>query len=137
MSTPAFIELPFFGKLLVINAWKLVGFAGVGIFAARWLVQLAASHRAKRSTFPRMFWYMSLMGSVMLLSYFIFGKNDSVGILSNLFPASVATYNLFLDFRHARKEKSAAHIRLQPKEGALTDSLGFQSIPDTARGNDA
>ena len=31
--------------------------------------------------------------------YFIFGKNDSVGILSNLFPLFVALYNLYLDFK--------------------------------------
>jgi lipid-A-disaccharide synthase-like uncharacterized protein len=36
----------------------------------------------------------------MLLSYFVFGKNDSVGILSNLFPLFVALYNLYLDLKH-------------------------------------
>jgi len=34
-----------------------------------------------------------------LLCYFIFGKNDSVGILSNLFPFTVALYNLYLHHR--------------------------------------
>ena len=34
------------------------------------------------------------------LSYFVWGKNDSVGILGNLFPSFVATYNLWLDVRH-------------------------------------
>ena len=29
---------------------------------------------------------MSISGSLLLLPYFIFGKNDSVGVLSNLFP---------------------------------------------------
>ena len=46
---------------------------------------------------PRLFWYMSAAGSVLLLGYFIFGKNDSVGVLSNLFPLFVALYNLYLD----------------------------------------
>jgi lipid-A-disaccharide synthase-like uncharacterized protein len=45
---------------------------------------------------------MSISGSLLLLSYFIFGKNDSVGILSNLFPFTVASYNLYLDFRSAK-----------------------------------
>jgi lipid-A-disaccharide synthase-like uncharacterized protein len=57
---------------------------------------------------PRTFWYMSLMGSVCLLSYFVFGKNDSVGILSNLFPLFVAAYNLALDNRHRKAAASAA-----------------------------
>ena len=43
---------------------------------------------------------MSLMGSFCLLTYFIFGKNDSVGILSNIFPSLVALYNLILDIKN-------------------------------------
>jgi lipid-A-disaccharide synthase-like uncharacterized protein len=48
---------------------------------------------------------MSISGSLLLLSYFIFGKNDSVGILSNLFPACGAIYNLFLDLRNRRDRR--------------------------------
>jgi len=53
---------------------------------------------------------MSLVGNVALLSYFIFGKNDSVGIISNLFPTFTASYNLWLDIktRHLIDEKSEA-----------------------------
>jgi lipid-A-disaccharide synthase-like uncharacterized protein len=49
---------------------------------------------------PRSFWYMSVAGSLLLLTYFIIGKNDSVGVLSNLFPAFTAAYNLWLDIKH-------------------------------------
>ena len=91
------------GQPVTITAWKLIGYTGVAVFAGRWFVQLAASHLAGRSTIPRLFWYMSLAGSLMLLTYFTFGKNDSVGILSNLFPSFIASYNLFLDIRHTRR----------------------------------
>ncbi len=50
---------------------------------------------------------MSISGSLLLLSYFIFGKNDSVGILSNLFPAGVAGYNLYLDLTHKRSRRES------------------------------
>jgi lipid-A-disaccharide synthase-like uncharacterized protein len=49
---------------------------------------------------------MSISGSLLLLSYFIFGKNDSVGILSNLFPAGVAGYNLYLDLTHKKAQRA-------------------------------
>ena len=49
---------------------------------------------------------MSITGSLLLLAYFTFGKNDSVGILSNLFPAGVAVYNLYLDLRHRRRKEA-------------------------------
>lgn len=87
-----------------VTAWKLVGYAGVFLFGGRWFVQMVASGMKKKPTFPQIFWYMSLIGSVCLLSYFTFGKNDSVGILSNLFPACVAAYNLFLDITHRRRK---------------------------------
>ena len=79
----------------------------MALFAGRWLVQLAASKTSGKPVLPRLFWYMSAVGSVLLLSYFIFGKNDSVGILSNLFPLFVALYNLYLDNK-VRREQTAA-----------------------------
>jgi len=86
-----------------ITGWKIVGYVGTILFAGRWLVQLWASKRSKQVTMPRMFWYMSIVGSMMALAYFIYGKNDSVGILQNSFPFVVACYNLYLDISHKRR----------------------------------
>ncbi|MGH8190363.1 MAG: lipid-A-disaccharide synthase N-terminal domain-containing protein [Rhodanobacteraceae bacterium] len=83
-----------------ITPWKVVGFFGIALFGSRWLVQAYATHKHKRVTMPLMFWVLSVCGSILLLAYFIFGKNDSVGILSQLFPALVAVYNLVVHLRH-------------------------------------
>jgi lipid-A-disaccharide synthase-like uncharacterized protein len=83
-----------------VTPWKLIGYTGVFLFAGRWLVQVISSSKEKKPTFPRAFWLMSLAGSTLLLAYFIYGKNDSVGILSNAFPAGIALYNLYLDITH-------------------------------------
>jgi lipid-A-disaccharide synthase-like uncharacterized protein len=88
---------------VTITPWKLIGYSGVALFAGRWFVQLAASKVEGRVVMPTTFWYMSAAGSLLLLSYFIFGKNDSVGVLSNLFPLFVALYNLYLDLREKRR----------------------------------
>ena len=70
-------------------------------FGARWLVQFVATRRAGRPVIPRLFWYMSVVGSVMTLSYFLFSaKQDSVGVLQNLFPTFTALYSLYLDIQH-------------------------------------
>ncbi len=45
-------------------------------------------------------------GSLCLLRYFVFGKNDSVGVLSNLFPLTVALYNLSLERSHRFKKET-------------------------------
>lgn len=84
---------------VVLTPWKVIGYLGVFLFAGRWVVQVLATRKHKRPTMPRLFWIMSVAGSALLLSYFIWGKNDSVGVLSNLFPAAVAVYNLVMDLK--------------------------------------
>ena len=93
---------------VTLTPWKLVGYLGVALFAGRWLVQLAASKTSGKPVMPRVFWHMSALGSILLLSYFIFGKNDSVGVLSNLFPLFVALYNLYLDSKVRRAAATVA-----------------------------
>jgi len=93
---------------VVITPWKLIGYLGVALFAGRWFVQVFASQVKGRPVLPRLFWYMSISGSGLLLAYFTFGKNDSVGILSNLFPAGIASYNLWLDFRSRSARRAAS-----------------------------
>ncbi len=83
-----------------ITGWKIVGYIGVLLFSGRWFVQLWASRKARKPVVPRIFWLMSMTGSLICLLYFIFGKNDSVGILAYLFPTTVAAYNLYLDILH-------------------------------------
>jgi lipid-A-disaccharide synthase-like uncharacterized protein len=94
MRTPLFELLG-----VMITPWKLVGYLGVGLFAGRWVVQVLATRRHGRPVIPGMFWIMSISGSLLLVVYFIWGKNDSVGLLSNLFPLSIAVYNLVMHRR--------------------------------------
>jgi lipid-A-disaccharide synthase-like uncharacterized protein len=95
---------------ITITPWKLVGYLGVMLFAGRWFVQLYYSRKLRRPVVPTVFWLMSISGSLLLLAYFTFGKNDSVGVLSNLFPAGVASYNLYLDLRRRRERREAELI---------------------------
>ncbi len=91
---------------VTITTWKLVGYLGVALFAGRWFVQMHYSRKLGRPVVPTVFWLMSITGSLLLLTYFTFGKNDSVGILSNLFPAGVAGYNLYLDLTNKRARRA-------------------------------
>jgi len=98
----------FFGHAVTVTGWKLIGYLGTFTFAGRWVVQMAASRKAGHPVVPIFFWYMSAAGSLMVLSYFTFGKNDSVGILGNFFPALIAFYNLSLALRHKRRKETEA-----------------------------
>ena len=65
--------------------WMGFGFLGQGIFFSRWLVQWLVSERKAESQIPVSFWYMSLVGSVIVLAYaihiadLVFMAGQSVG----------------------------------------------------------
>lgn len=88
-----------------LTPWKMVGFLGSVMFTSRWFVQLYYTRKLKRVVMPLSFWWLSVVGSALLLSYFIFGKNDSVGILSNFFPSFVSVYNLVVHMREMKRRQ--------------------------------
>ena len=85
---------------VTLTPWKLIGLIGAFLFTARWFVQLYATKKLKRVVMPMGFWYLSIVGSAMTLAYFIWGKNDSVGIILNAFPMFVSLYNISIHLRH-------------------------------------
>lgn len=109
---------------LHITPWKLIGLTGALMFGTRWFVQFAATYRAGVPTIPRAFWIMSLAGSVMTLSYFLFSaKQDAVGVVQNLFPMFTAAYSLYLDLRLRDPRRSSRARDVAAAPGARPTSL--------------
>lgn len=52
--------------------WWALGFFGQFLFGMRFVVQWIATERQKKSVIPVAFWYLSLAGSVTLLTYAIY-----------------------------------------------------------------
>lgn len=77
----------------------IVGFAGQAVFTSRFIVQWIASERARKSIIPVAFWYLSVLGSMILLSYAFYIK-DPVFILGQLFGFVVYIRNLYLIKTH-------------------------------------
>jgi lipid-A-disaccharide synthase-like uncharacterized protein len=89
---------------LTANAfWVAFGFLGQALFSMRFLVQWLASERARRSVIPTAFWYFSIAGSVILLSYAVY-RRDPVFIVGQSMGFFIYFRNLWL----IRKEKSGA-----------------------------
>lgn len=88
------------------NPWIIVGFAGQVAFSMRFLIQWIVSERQKRSVIPISFWYLSLVGSGLLLTYALY-KADPVFILGQSFGFIVYFRNLHLLGR-SRKQESPA-----------------------------
>lgn len=76
-------------------AWVAVGLLGQFIFAGRMIVQWLHSERVGRSEVPPIFWWMSLIGSIMLLVYFGW-RVDIVGILGQGLGFVIYLRNLML-----------------------------------------
>ncbi len=51
--------------------WKVIGFAGLGVFQARWIVQWLYSEKHKESKVPVAFWWLSMAGALLETCYFL------------------------------------------------------------------
>ena len=80
--------------------WLGVGFFGQALFSARFLVQWIASEKARQSVVPMAFWYFSLAGGLILLSYAIY-KRDPVFIVGQATGTFIYLRNLY--FLHDRR----------------------------------
>lgn len=76
-------------------AWVSLGMLGQLVFTGRMLVQWLASERSKRSVIPVAFWWMSLVGAVMLVVYFIW-RRDIVGVVGQGTGLFIYARNLVL-----------------------------------------
>lgn len=86
-----------------VRFWEVVGFLGLAVFSSRFIVQWIESERRKESVIPVSFWYLSIIGSLLLLSYALVRK-DPVFILSYLFNGIIYARNLYLIHRKRRAE---------------------------------
>lgn len=84
--------------------WVIVGLVGQVCFFMRFLIQWVASEKRKESIIPVAFWYFSIGGSVILLSYSIY-KQDPVFILGQSVGSLIYVRNLILI---SRKKKDLA-----------------------------
>jgi lipid-A-disaccharide synthase-like uncharacterized protein len=90
------------GKLFGIewNYWKIIGWLGNAIFFSRFFVQWYATEKRKQVVVPVSFWWLSLLGSLLLLAYALFYKRDSVFIFAYAFTWIPYIRNLVIHRRH-------------------------------------
>jgi lipid-A-disaccharide synthase-like uncharacterized protein len=75
--------------------WIVIGLLGQTAFFARFLVQWVASERAGESYIPLSFWYLSVVGSLVMLVYAIHRK-EPIFLLGQLPNVFVYTRNIML-----------------------------------------
>ena len=82
--------------------WVVIGFVGQTAFFMRFLIQWLASEKKKESYFPIYFWYLSLVGGVILLVYAIHIA-DPVFTAGQACGLVVYLRNLMLIYKNKRK----------------------------------
>jgi len=93
--------------LTIDNIWMLIGFAGQGLFASRFIIQWFKSEVEGRSVIPVAFWYCSLSGGVVTLAYTVHLGSVPL-ILGQASGLIVYSRNLFLIFKERRALRAAA-----------------------------
>jgi len=86
---------------ILSSPWAMFGFAAQGVFASRFMIQWIASERQGRSVVPTAFWYLSILGTLMLAAYAVH-REDPVFILGQTLNTSIYIRNLMLIYRPKR-----------------------------------
>jgi lipid-A-disaccharide synthase-like uncharacterized protein len=111
----------------LLNPWVAVGFLGQAVFTARFLVQWLASERRRDSVMPVAFWWLSLAGGLILLTYAVVHLKDPVISVGQGMGLVVYIRNLMLvgkaKRREARRRKRVEALR--PK-GLGKDKLSYR-----------
>jgi lipid-A-disaccharide synthase-like uncharacterized protein len=89
-----------------LTFWLAIGVLGQAFFTARFLVQWLVSEKKCDSVVPVVFWWLSLLGGVALLSYAI-SRHDPVIIVGQAMGLFVYTRNLMLVGKARRRAASA------------------------------
>jgi lipid-A-disaccharide synthase-like uncharacterized protein len=97
--------------------WAGVGLGGQLLFFGRFFIQWIASERKKRSVVPLAFWYFSIGGGVVLLTYAIY-KQDIVFILGQGGGLAIYARNLWLIYAHRARMAAQGNLPDGPGEDA-------------------
>ena len=80
------------------DPWALIGWVGQLFFSSRFIVQWIATERKKQSIIPVSFWYLSIVGSLLLLAYGFYIKKP-VYIVGYLFNSVIYVRNLYFIYK--------------------------------------
>jgi len=98
-----FIRSAITEQIIEDPAWATVALIGQVIFGGRFVLQWIVSEYKKKSHVPTAFWFISLAGSLILLSYSIHIKNP-IFMLGFSLNTLIYLRNLHLIYKHAGKD---------------------------------
>lgn len=85
------------------DLWLVFGIAAQILFAMRFVVQWIASERAGRSVMPTAFWFFSIAGGSMILTYGIV-RREPIIIIGQVLAVFIYVRNLMLIWKERRRK---------------------------------
>ena len=80
--------------------WNAIGWTGQFIFFSRFFVQWYATEKKKQVVVPSAFWYLSIVGSLLMLLFAVCYDKHWVVIFSYAFSWIPYIRNLIIHYRH-------------------------------------
>lgn len=93
---------PTCGHVTTTGTWLVVGFLGQAVFTARFVAQWIASEKRRDSVVPVVFWWLSLVGGLTLLTYVVH-RRDPVLIVGQGMGVFIYVRNLMLVAKGRRR----------------------------------
>ena len=82
----------------------VIGFGGQALFATRFIIQWLSSENVGRSVIPVAFWYFSITGGLVLLTYAIW-RQDPVIIAGQSVGVFIYARNLYFISKEKKQNK--------------------------------
>ena len=115
--------------LLTGRTWLVIGFAGQALFTLRFLAQWIVSERARRSTVPVAFWWLSLAGGAVLFTYALH-RRDPVFALGQGAGLFIYARNLVLIARQGRLTAGDRRRATDDERRVQTENSRDAHLPD-------
>ncbi len=104
---------PTCGHARATGLWLTIGFVGQAVFTARFLAQWIASEKQRNSVVPVIFWWLSMVGGMLLLSYAV-SRQDPVIMVGQSMGVFIYIRNLMLVAKGRKRAAREALRAAQP-----------------------
>jgi lipid-A-disaccharide synthase-like uncharacterized protein len=113
--------------------WNMVGWTGTTVFFSRFLVQWFATEKKKQVVVPNAFWWLSIFGCLLLLTYAVFYDKHKVIIAGYAVSWIPYVRNLIINNRHKEAHLECANCgRSCPPEAKFCSECGTRLVGKNA-----
>ena len=113
--------------------WNIIGITGQTVFTSRVVVQWFVTEKKKQVVMPDAYWWLSIVGSLMLLLFAVFYDKHYVIIFSYAFPWIPYVRNLIINHRHRQAHLDCAKCgRSCPPEAKFCSECGARVAAQNA-----